>query len=127
MNNTTPNEWPLDSVELTEKIEAKFTQHQLYSNFLYEDDNQVQFPAYGIPSFPLSNGGNIEYHFGRGDDFLTSSPIWGIAESNKNKLTLLEYLDRENDDLRSIKIVKRNRMVDFIQDFESKLRGDIDL
>ena len=124
LNNMTYNDWPLGDTELEESITRKYSEFQLNQVVRYEDDEGNQLPSHNFKSF-ISDGEEIVRHFNRGRNFFTSNPLCGVAESNGNKITLRESLIRENEDKRLIRVVKRDRILEFVTDFDNIIRGPI--
>lgn len=124
INNRTLNEWPLDDEDFDEVLNSRFSEWQQNQTVRYLI-NGKEVPAYAWKSFNV-DGMTIRYHFGRGDNFQLSNPPNGVTKTVGEPQTLREQLEEVNQSYRYMKIVKKQFLPEFFNDFRERIKGSIE-
>jgi hypothetical protein len=125
VNNITPNEWPIDDTDIIDYLSTRYTRWEMEQVLYYVNDKGERVPAVGWQEF-VADGQVIKYHFNRGDDFLSPSPIGNATTSRWTPVTVREDFERTNEKRRRIFVIRKDFIHDFVLDFQKRLTSDID-
>lgn len=125
VNNKTINDWPMSDDELEDYMASQWTPWQLAQPYEYLDSDGKSIPPAGWKRF-TADGKEIYYGFNP-NEFLNPAPVQRITKSNGELITLREHLIRENDAKKTIYVIRKTFIKDFIDDFVKKLLGNVEL
>ena len=123
VNNITMNDWPMTDEELDDYMASQWTPWQLMQPYEYLDSDGKSIPPTGWKRFE-ADGREIYYGFNP-DQFNNPNPVRRLTKSNGELITLREHLIRENDSKKSIFMIRKTFIKDFVEDFVKKLRSEI--
>lgn len=122
INNITANDWPLSDDELQIEMEKKYTRWELEQTYGHFNPHRV--PSVGWSYFE-ADGKKIDYSFNK-DEFNNPNPNFRISNSNGERRTLRQQLETINEQKRRVKVLRKQFVRDFLNDFQKRIRADVD-
>jgi hypothetical protein len=124
VNNITANDWPMDDKDLELRIEEEYTAFELESRSRSRNADGQLIEGYR-PKFTRVDGQLISHHYDPTSEvtsYSTRVAFDGVQFANDStKESVKNRLFAENEEKRTIKIIKAGLIRQFAEDFFSKL------